>query len=579
MMCNKNLMLIKNKKWTIKLRLSLITLGIWVLPAMGQQLADKTGYLNEPYLEWEIQWNYPEGEDPYEVMAKAIFTNTSINERKISLMYYAGDNTWGFRFTGTRIGTWNLMTSGPGNLGGHTATIDINPAPEERLGFLTASGKKWIWDGMCEPHLPQLVMARDLNDYWTGTSVATDLIDADVKEFIRETGFTGFHLWSVAGHWFNINSSTRDTEGLGSDVYPDPNTFKTLEEFIMRVYHAGASTHIWLWGSDGWGGCSGLKGIGGAMSSADRRFLRYIAARLGPIPGWSMGYGFDLQVWADANELQTWYDFFKSHLGGWKHLIGARADVYDVTNAEMKRLINEGGEMNRRPLFDVYWSGDYVGYYDYRVGYPWYVYVREFADKPHFQEDRFRVRVKDMYKFKDYTPNMTVRGLWHSTMAGGMANIWGNLLREEEDDRSGSYPYDNKATGTIRDTKVKVDIKDDIKTYSTFWFDKGRFSYDYIRDNRLTGNQPGDDVLSEDGQPISVCLRDETYDNYVFYSEDAEKIIMDLGGSRSLLRAIAVDTHVSYKEIEIGMVNPEEIVWEVPYKSDWAIAVGDFNHE
>jgi len=540
------------------------------------QLDDKTAYLNDPYLEWKINWDYPEGENPYDVIAKAIFTHPATNERKTSLMYYAGDNTWAFRFTGTRIGIWKLVTAGPGDLGGHTANININRAPDDYLGFLTASGKKWIWEGTGKHYIPQLVMAPDIAYYWTGTKVATDQIDADIDEFINETGFTGFHFSSIAVKWFDINSSGRNTIGLRPDVHPDPKTFEILEEFIIRTYTAGASSHIWLWGSDGWGSKSGPKGIGGAMGNADRCLNRYIAARLGPIPGWSMGYGYDLQVWADANQTQTWYDFLKSHLGGWEHLIGARSDIYDVTNNEMTRLVEKGGELNRRPLYDVYWSGDYVGYYDYRVAYPWYVYVREYADKPHFQEDRFRIRVKGMFKFKDYTPNMTVRGLWHSTMAGGVANIWGNLLNES-DERGGSFTYDNKGKATIRGTDVEVNIKDDIKTYSIFWFENGRFSYDFIIDNRLTGNQPGNDLLSDEGEPISVCLRDEEYENYVFYTEKTDKVILDLSGSRKPLKVVAVDTRKAYKEIEIGKIKPKKFVWEAPDKSDWAIGVGEFN--
>ncbi|MAG93645.1 MAG: hypothetical protein CMJ48_07840, partial [Planctomycetaceae bacterium] len=44
-------------------------------------------------------------------------------------------------------------------------------------------------------------------------------------------------------------------------------------------------------------------------------------------------------------------------------------------------------------------------------------------------EDRFRIRHSKTYADKDYTMEMTRRGLWHSTMAGGVANIWGHLPR------------------------------------------------------------------------------------------------------------------------------------------------------
>jgi hypothetical protein len=157
-------------------------------------------------------------------------------------------------------------------------------------------------------------------------------------------------------------------------------------------------------------------------------------------------------------------------------------------------------------------------------------------------------------------------------MAGGVANIWGNLLPHNDNDR-GSQPYDNGAGTTIRGTKIKVEIKEEIKTWSTFWFEKNRFSYDHIRDNSLTGNKTGPGMLSDKGEPISVCLRDSSYTRYIFYNEDTEKITMDLRHSEKPLKAVAIDTRRAYEEIPIGKLEPEKFVWEAPYNSDWAIAV------
>ena len=74
------------------------------------------------------------------------------------------------------------------------------------------------------------------------------MIDAEVQEFITETGFTGFHKPGGGGQWFDVTLGDDDTDGLGPDVYPDPRAFAVLEAFVERVYRAGASTHIWLWG-------------------------------------------------------------------------------------------------------------------------------------------------------------------------------------------------------------------------------------------------------------------------------------------------------------------------------------------
>ncbi len=559
----------KKKKYTKWLIPGLILIISWLLTASfkQQQLDNKTGYLNKPYLEWELEWEGTEG-NPYDVIAKATFTHIESGNEKTSLMYYAGDSKWRFRFTGTKVGTWIVETTGPGNLGGHNTSVDVKAAEKKYNGFLGSEGTRWIWTGSGKEHLPQLVMRKSLHDYWKDGKVDVSYIDKNIQEFIIETGFTGYHLEKIAATWFDIKNPGNNTRTLGEDVNPDPKSFSTLEEIITRVYNSGGFTHLWLWGSDyeNWGGKGGPRGIGGPMGEADKRLNRYIAARLGPIPGWTMGYGSDLHKWVNADELQAWYNYLKTHLGGWQHIIGARADADDAK-----------APVVRKPLSAIYWKGDYEGHYDYRVAYPWYVEVMEAADRPQISEDRFRIRwhAKQFYE-KDYSPDMTVRGLWHSTMAGGVANIWGNLLPHNSNGK-GSMPYNNKAAMTLRGHDVKVDIKDEIKTYSVFWFDNNRFSGTMIRDNKLTGNRTGDNVLSTKGEPISVCLRDKKYTKYVFYTEDAKEIVMDLSGTGSSLKAVAVDTRKSYKEISLGMIEPEKFTWEAPYKSDWALAVGNFN--
>ena len=533
----------------------------------GQELENKSAYLNKPYVEWEIPWEEARG-NPFDVIAKAEFTHASSSEKKTSLMYYAGNNIWRFRFTGTKEGTWNVETTGPGNLGGHKAAVNVKAAEKTYNGFLDSEGTRWIWTGSGKEHLPQLVMRKRLHDYWQDGKVDTSYIEDNIQEFIVETGFTGYHLQYIAATWFDINKPGNNTRPLGADANPDPKSFTTLEEIITRVYHSGGFTHLWLWGSDyeNWGGKGGPKGIGGPMSDADKRLNRYIAARLGPIPGWTMGYGFDLHKWAGAAEMQEWYAFQKQHLGGWQHIIGARADDDDKLSP-----------VERSPVSAIYWKGDYVGHYDYRVAYPWYVEVMEAADRPQMSEDRFRIRwhAKQFYE-KDYSTDMTITGMWHATMAGGVGNTWGNLLPHNNNSR-GSQPYDNKATMTLRGHDVVVDIKDEIKTYSTFWFEKNRFSGNLIRDNKLTGDKTGDHVLSTKGKPISVCLRDKKHTRYVFYTEDAQEIMMDLSGSNESLKAVAVDTRKPYKEIDLGKLSPEDQTWQTPYESDWAIAVENFS--
>lgn len=527
-------------------------------------LPDREALLNEPYVEWTLAYEGDDG-NPYDVISYALFTHEKSGVTKRSLMFYDGDGNWRFRFTGTRLGRWTITTTGPGVLGGRTGAVVVHETPEPRNGFLGSEGRAWIWLGANRTFVPQLVMNEPPSAYWRDGTLDVDKIESHLKEFIVETGFTGFHFDSGCGRWFDIEAY----EGHETHENPDLRTFEFFDEFLVRSYRAGAATHIWLWSG-------GTRNIGGSMSEPYQRIVRYVAARLGPIPGWSMGYSYDMEFWSrnPVAEIQPWYDFMKEQLGGWPIILGARADEYDMTNEEMQRGI--GSETRHRPLSEVYWKGDYVGHYDYRVAYPWYVKVLESDDKPHFSEDRFRIRHNERFMGKDYTPEMTVRGLWHSTMAGGVANIWGNL-RPHDNTRRGSMPYDNNAEGNIRGVSFRVNIKDQIKTYSRFWFAEKRFSSELVIDNRLTDNKIGVEFLLDDIVPISVCLRDEGYQRYIFYSEETQHIRMDLSGSDSPLLAVAVDAKQPYQEINLGRLDPKEHVWEAPHPSHWAIAVGDFD--
>ncbi len=139
----------------------------------------------------------------------------------------------------------------------------------------------------------------------------------------------------------------------------------------------------------------------------------------------------------------------------------------------------------------------------------------------------------------------TRQGLWRSAMAGGVANIWGNLIGPEgsvDTNQRGSFPYPKPYW---------------IKTHSEFFRD--RFFGDMVRDNRIT-----------DG----TCLKRSGGTFYVFYREDATSIRMDLSKMPDAQPAIAIDTLKPYREIELEELSPKEHVWKAPYPSDWALAVG-----
>jgi hypothetical protein len=390
-------------------------------------------------------------------------------------------------------------------------------------------------------------MGKPMDAYVTdGGRVDTTAIAADIEEFVVEHGFTGFHI-PVEGNWFDGEN-------------PDRQVYRVVEELIQRAYAHGGASHIWLWG----GRDGGPEAVtGGLLSEQDRRNLRYLAARLGPMPGWSMGFGVDTENgWVLPEQLDAWKQFVEDELG-WNHFIGARVgyDEKGLWAAEPRPPRPPADAGNRSPIADKYttWlGGDYIGYTSYRPLYPRYKEVLfHHPDRPSLEEDRFRLRNSEQWSYKDYWPKRTRRGLWHSAMAGGVANIWGNLLPHSENDL-GSRPYNNGAEGIIGDRTFTVDIKHQIKTYARF------FEHRFLKAMQTFYDGPELRLMVPGGAHAIV------------YREDTELVRLDLKRLKGPQPVVAVDTKEPYAEIKVGTLEPGEHTWEAPYRSDWAVAVGRF---
>jgi hypothetical protein len=480
-----------------------------------------------PTLEWSLDNVTCDG-NPFDLIAKVTFTHESGEAKHVTEMFYAGDDTWKFRFTGTRTGKWTFTTQADGangttkdpELHGRQGTVTVKPNADHDsvCGFMThhvgPDGTKWARfrgdDGGKEAFVPQLVMYRDKPKQYHNQP---DVVDADIDQFIERHGFTGFHL--KGPDWMT-----------GEE--PDLAMFEAVELLVTRTHQAGGVVHIWCYGDGGGRGW-------GRNTDADKRFQRYLCARLGPLPGWSMVYGFDTYH-IPADESGQWHRYMHEHLG-WFHYLGIRPACMGT----------KGRRMNKQELQAWNRPFDYTSSQDYQPDYQEYVDWMNFVEgQPFMMEDRFRIRGWDGPD-KNYTPEQTRRGLWHSTMAGGAANIWANLTKPDGNYTKGgqSHPYPNA---------------DHLKTYSVFFFDHRRFRKDMQRDNDRT-----------DG----YCLRDGQ-DYFVFYKDGASSIEMDLSGMSSPQPAVAVDTAKAYREIDIGPLSPGKHTWKAPHKSDWAIAVGTF---
>jgi len=486
-------------------RLAFLLIVLWMVFAPALAAPAEKARLWEP-----VTWNFQNPScsgNPFDLVAAVTFTHVPSGRTIQTELFHAGANIWKLRFTGTHVGRWSFITeSSDPELNGLQGEIQVGPNPGVP-GFITNYGSKWGRLGTDQAFVPQYVMYCDLPSFYDNP----DRIDADIRTFFVEHGFNGFHI-AVLCRWFDFDK-LRSHEIASSSPNPDPRTFEAIELLLQKVHAAGGVVHIWAWGDEQRRMTPKKWGLNGKV---DRRLQRYICSRLGPLPGWSMGYGWDLQEWAKDKDLRIWHEYMHRHLG-WFHFLGGRApDLTQICDG-----LDYSSYQQHRPDYDIYVKA-----------------IDQYPKKPTFLEDRFRVR-KDVYPKKDYDFDMTRRGLWHSTMAGGAANIWGNLLDPRSDGMS--HPYPNKKQ---------------ILTWSKFW--KGRFRKELVRDNSLT-----------DG----VCLK-VPGKLLIFYKEDTDSIEIDLSELPNRVRGIAVNTCQSYEEIDIeGLQAKPGQSFTAPGRSDWAVAV------
>ncbi|MEL6265950.1 MAG: hypothetical protein AAFR52_09945, partial [Pseudomonadota bacterium] len=271
----------------------------------------------------------------------------------------------------------------------------------------------------------------------------------------------------------------------------------------------------------------------------------YMVDRLGPLPGWTLGYGFDLDEWTNPNELRERKEFIDSQ-AAYDLMVGGRS---------------EGPNSGTDHRADSAWhsSQDFADYEHHRPDYEVYVAAYEASDGSPVQSgDRFRVR--DEGRSKDYTEEETVDGLWTGTMAGGVSAIWGNLLDESRGidnygSNNGSLPYSDQTEA-------------EIATWNAFFVDADRFHLDTERANRFTDRADQFALYSEDENQLVV------------YAEDTRSIELDLAelandsGWTNGARVTAVDTEEAYVELDLGVFEfKNDIVVDLGSSSDWALSV------
>lgn len=369
--------------------------------------------------------------NPFDLFATVTFVHDETKEVRVTEMFYDQHETWRFRFNASKAGTWTFVTkSGDQDLNGITGTIKVEPNPNG-IGFVKGVGNKWVREVGDKGEVQAFIL-----NAWQNFHVHPHLVhpyeDADkLQAYFDETKAHGLNAVSflMCHNWFQFGSPSYEEH---NNVNPDPKTFRLIESILERARSQGIHVHLWMWGDDSrhWGPL-GLPG--GTNGEEDFRVQRYLAARFSAIPGWTLGYGFDLEEWAFENNTQVWAAHLK-RLMAWPHLVMGRKHHNDN--------------------LDVHSNAYFIPESFEEV-------VKTMEDDPYrpiFYADRFT-----FMRWDKVDMDWTRKAIWWNAMAGGAAGWWGFYKMSPD----GVYPNPEQ-----------------LKTFGDFW--EGRFRLDFERDNTIT---------------------------------------------------------------------------------------------
>jgi hypothetical protein len=282
---------------------------------------------------------------------------------------------------------------------------------------------------------------------------------------------------------------------------------------------------------------------------------RYIADRLGPLPGWSMGYGFDLFEWTNQQQVSDWANFLTDRMG-WDHLLSARG---------LPLLGPDGKENSAPPTFvDGYASlrrnGQVLQTDSNAVsgaddgGPDRFLEAREDV----LNDPARAILYEERHAYQRYWagggpawPTTSMDGtrklVWWWTMAGGAGGWIG--FYDENSTASGDGPYPNP---------------EQLQTHHTFWAD--RFELDMEVNNDLTGGP----------QERQYALQSPSTGAIVVFAEDADSIRLNLSDFPHDFQAVLVDTEAAYAEIGLGQLAPTTELIDLTSRGrprDWAVAL------
>jgi hypothetical protein len=497
--------------------------------------------------------------NPFDLVATVTFTHAK--EKRTTEMFYAGNDTWKFRFTGTRTGVWEFSTSSNDtDLNGHTGAVTVRPRASSHIkGFLTHAGNKYAIMEEDIDHRAGYVYQVFMNqqDYEQQHKHASRILGdpsrahliGDYWNNTRENGFN-IYFFAVFYSWFRMGALGIDDFSSSADPDlddPDLALFDTLELAIKHAHQRGGRTHIWAWGDNDRKQTPNHLGDG-FRGKRHRRLIRYIAARLGPLPGWTMNFGFDTIEMPNAEAQGTWWANEMNRTMGWPHLLTSRG--WDDANFGANSYAGFGGSPYDLQTSD---KGP-ADYQEIRAD------LEAHQESPSIYEERHTYnrwkcwpgRVRDPERLSETGSR---RLIWWEAMAGGMGGFFGHF--SERFNLYGPFRPGGPC-GYHPDS-----LKRAFRTHREFW-QPGRLKLSMSpEDRRLRGAR-------------GYCLATADKKHFVFFVQDADSVTIDLSGMPGSQPVRLVDAKANYAEIDKGRLTAGVHTLRLGATSDWALAIGQF---
>jgi hypothetical protein len=476
-------------------------------------------------------------------------------------MFYTGDDTWKLRFTPTRTGLWTFSTaSADADLTGHTGSIQVAPRADSRVtGFLTGAGNKYAVMTEDVDHLEGYVYQVFMNqqDFEQQHEHPTRILGHPdratlIEDYWTDTQANGFNVYffAVFYSWFRMGALSIDDFSGRADPdldQPDPALFDTLERAIAHAWERGGRTHIWAWGDNDRKQTPNYL-ADGFRGQRHRRLIRYMAARLGPLPGWSMNFGFDTIEMPNAEADGAWWADEMNRTMGWPHILTSRGWEDDSFGANSYagfgghpydlETTDKGPKDYEEIRQDLAAHPDRPGIYEERHTY------NRWKCWPHHVDDPKRLNEVGCRRL-----------IWWQTMAGGMGGFFGHFS-----ERFNAYgPFNPEGPCGYYPRSLKRAFR----THREFWRD-GRLKLSMAPDNRRVRGAGGH------------CLVTADKAHFVFFVEDTNSVTLDLTGMPGEQSLVLVDARAGYAELDRGTLAAGVHKIALGRVSDWALAVGRF---